>query len=377
MVNVLFVAIYIVLFACKSNLFPLKNKAINFKKIVSSSPMNKQDITSIKQLLSTNKKIVIVAHRNPDGDAIGSTLGLYHYLLKGKHQVNVLVPNDYPPFLKWIPGNDTILKYDSQKATCDNLINSADIIFTLDFNAFHRTGDMESSLSASKGLKIMIDHHQAPDDYATYTFSDVSMSSTCEMVYHFIDMLGDENTIDATISTCLYVGIMTDTGSFRFRSTTSTTHRIVANLIEKGADNTKIHNNVYDTNSYERLQLLGCALTNLRVIPESRAAYITLSQDELNRYNYKKGDTEGIVNYGLSLDGVVLAAIFIEDRKEGIIKISLRSKGDFSVNEMSRTHFNGGGHTNAAGGRSDLSLSNTVDKFISILPSYNKALNNE
>ena len=339
--------------------------------------MNKQDITSIKQLISSKKKIVIVPHKNPDGDAIGSTLGLYHYLLKGGHKVNVLTPNDYPSFLKWIPGNDTILKYDTQKNACDSLIKDADIVFTLDFNAFHRTGDMEHMLSECKALKIMIDHHQAPDDYAMYTYSDVSMSSTCEMVYHFIDMLGDKNLIDQIIATCLYVGIMTDTGSFRFRSTTSTTHRVVAKLIEKGADNTSIHNNIYDTNSYEGLQLLGCALTNLKVIPEFKAAYITLSQEELNRYNYKKGDTEGVVNYGLSLDGVILAAIFIEDKKEGIIKISLRSKGDFSVNEMSRAHFNGGGHTNAAGGKSHLSLIDTVDKFISILPSYNKALNNE
>lgn len=339
--------------------------------------MNKQDITSIKQLLSTKKKIVIVPHKNPDGDAIGSTLGLFHYLVKGNHNVHVLVPNDYPPFLKWMPGNDTILKYDSQTKICDALINDADIIFTLDFNAFHRTGNMETVLTKSSALKIMIDHHQAPDHYATYMYSDVSMSSTCEMVYNFIDMLGDANDIDNNIATCLYVGIMTDTGSFRFRSTTSKTHNIVAKLIEKGANNTDIHNNVYDTNRYERMQLLGCALTNLRVIPESKAAYISLSQDELQKYNYKKGDTEGVVNYGLSLDGIVLAAIFIEDRKEGIIKISLRSKGNFSVNEMSRAHFEGGGHTNAAGGKSHLSLQKTIEKFISILPSYNKVLNDE
>lgn len=339
--------------------------------------MNKQDITSIKQLLSTKRKIVIVPHKNPDGDAIGSTLGLFHYLVKGNHNVHVLVPNDYPPFLKWMPGNDTILKYDSQTKICDALINDADIIFTLDFNAFHRTGNMETVLTKSSALKIMIDHHQAPDNYATYTYSDVSMSSTCEMVYNFIDMLGDANDIDNNIATCLYVGIMTDTGSFRFRSTTNKTHNIVAKLIEKGANNTDIHNNVYDTNRYERMQLLGCALTNLRVIPEFKAAYISLSQDELQKYNYKKGDTEGVVNYGLSLDGIVLAAIFIEDRKEGIIKISLRSKGNFSVNEMSRAHFEGGGHTNAAGGKSHLSLQKTIEKFISILPSYNKVLNDE
>lgn len=339
--------------------------------------MNKQDIASIKQLLSTKKKIVIVPHKNPDGDAIGSTLGLFHYLLKGNHNVHVIVPNDYPSFLKWIPGNDTILKYDSQSKISDALINDADIVFTLDFNAFHRTGNMETVLTESSALKIMIDHHQAPDNYATYMYSDVSMSSTCEMVCHFIDMLGDTDVIDSDIATCLYVGIMTDTGSFRFLSTTSTTHNIVAKLIEKGANNTDIHNHIYDTNSYERLQLLGCALTNLRVIPESRAAYITLSQNELQKYNYKKGDTEGVVNYALSLDGVVLAAIFIEDKNEGIIKISLRSKGNFSVNEMSRAHFEGGGHTNAAGGKSHLSLEKTVEKFISILPTYNKALNDE
>lgn len=339
--------------------------------------MNKQDISNIKQLLSTKKNIVIVPHKNPDGDAIGSTLGLYHYLLKGNHDVKVITPNDYPNFLKWIPGENTILKHDSQTKECNTIIDDADIIFTLDFNAFHRAGNMETILSESSALKIMIDHHQAPDDYATYMFSDVSMSSTCEMIYHFIDMLNDTDKVDSNIATCLYVGIMTDTGSFRFRSTTSKTHEIVAHLIEKGADNTNIHANVYDSNSYNRLQLLGCALNNLKVIPESKTAYITLTQNELQKYDYKKGDTEGVVNYGLSLEGIILAAIFIEDRQEGIIKISLRSKGDFSVNELSRTHFNGGGHTNAAGGRSHLSLQDTVEKFISILPSYKKALNNE
>ena len=339
--------------------------------------MTKQDITSIKQLLSTPQKIVIVPHKNPDGDAIGSTLGLYHYLKKTHPNVTVITPNDYPTFLKWVPGESSVLKHDAQTETCNTLIEEADIIFTLDFNAFHRTGNMQSVLSNSTAIKIMIDHHQEPDDYPTYMFSDVEMSSTCQMIYHFIDMLEDTDNIDANIATCLYVGIMTDTGSFRFRSTTSTTHRIIAELIDKGADNNAIHNNVYDTNSYNRLQLLGCALSNLKVIPESRTAYISLSQNELNRFDYKKGDTEGVVNYALSLDNIIFAAIFIEDRQEGIIKISLRSKGDFSVNEFSRAHFNGGGHNNAAGGRSEISLKATIDKFIGILPSYNKALNND
>lgn len=339
--------------------------------------MTQQDITEIKELLSSPKKIIIVPHKNPDGDAIGSTLGLYHYLIKNNHEATVITPNDYPNFLKWIPGENSILKYDWQAKDCNELIENADIIFTLDFNAFHRTGNMETVLAESKALKILIDHHQEPDDYAKYTFSDVSMSSTCEMVYHFINMLDDIKLVDATIATCLYVGIMTDTGSFRFKCTTSTTHKIVAELIEKGADNAQIHNNVYDTNSYNRLQLLGCALSNLRVLPELKTAYITLSQDELQKFDFKKGDTEGVVNYGLSLENIVLAAIFIEDRNEGIIKISLRSKGNFSVNDLSRAHFDGGGHINAAGGRSIDSLSDTVEKFISILPSYKKALNHE
>ncbi|MFV0541864.1 MAG: DHH family phosphoesterase [Aestuariibaculum sp.] len=339
--------------------------------------MKKEDIKNIKHLLSTPKNIVIVCHKNPDGDAIGSSLGLYHYLYKKNQTPKVIVPNDYPNFLKWMPGEDSILKYDSETMVCDVLIQNADIIFTLDFNAFHRTGNMESVLQESSGIKIMIDHHQAPDTYATYTYSDVSMSSTCEMVYRFIDMLDDANLMDTNIASCLYTGIMTDTGSFRFASTTSNTHKIVAKLIEKGANNAQIHHNVYDANSYERLQLLGCALTNLKVLPKYRTAYISLSQEELNRYNYKKGDTEGVVNYGLSLKNIVLAAIFIEDKQEGIVKISLRSKGHFSVNEMSRAHFNGGGHTNAAGGKSYDTLTKTVDRFISILPGYKTALEHE
>ena len=339
--------------------------------------MTKQDFTDIKKLLTTEQNIVIVTHKNPDGDAIGSSLGLYHFLKTYHQQVQVIVPNDYPSFLKWMSGHEHILKHDTQTPICDSKIDKADIIFTLDFNAFHRTGQMEKPLENSKALKIMIDHHQEPDSYAKYTYSDVRMSSTSEMIYHFMDQLDALDHITPEIATCLYTGIMTDTGSFRFSSTTSLTHQVIAHLIEAGAQNSDIHNHIFNSNSYNRLQLLGCALNNLKVIPESRAAYITLSQKELNKYNFKKGDTEGIVNYGLSLENVVLAAIFIEDKQESIVKISLRSEGHFSVNDMARKHFNGGGHINAAGGKSHLSLKDTVEKFISILPKYNKALNNE
>ena len=339
--------------------------------------MTHTEIEKIKILLASPKNIVIVPHKNPDGDAMGSTVGLYHYLKQYNHNATVISPNDYPNFLKWIPGNNQVLIHDYQTETCNNLIEKADIIFTLDFNALHRTGNMETVLEKSKAIKILIDHHQSPDNYAQYIYSDVSMSSTCQMVYQFIQMLGDTHLIDSNIASCLYLGIMTDTGSFRFPCTTSNTHIIVADLIEKGANSAYIHNQVYDTNSYERLQLLGCALNNLKVIPELRTAYITLTQDELNKYNFKKGDTEGVVNYGLSLENIVFAVIFIEDKQEGIIKISLRSKGNFSVNDFSRAHFNGGGHINAAGGRSDVSLNDTINKFIAILPDYSNALNDE
>ena len=336
--------------------------------------MIKTQIPELKTLLSTPQDIVIVPHKNPDGDAIGSTLGLYHYLKAYNHQVTVIAPNDYPDFLKWLPGNDTVLIFESNQDQSEVLINKAQLIFTLDFNAFHRAGDMETPLEQSSATKIMIDHHQQPDDYAKFTYSDVSMSSTCEMVYNFIEMLDDLDKIDSAIATCLYTGIMTDTGSFRFPSTTSRTHQVVGDLMKRGAKNSDIHNNIYDTNSYSRLQLLGRALQNLKVIPELRTAYITLSQAELDEFNFKKGDTEGFVNYGLSLEDIIFAAIFIENHQEGIVKISLRSKGTFSVNEFSRAHFNGGGHTNAAGGRSEDSLEATVEKFISILPQYKNEL---
>jgi len=337
--------------------------------------MNNTQITKIKALLSAPKNIVIVPHRNPDGDAMGSTLALYHYLKLHNHDAKVIAPNDYPDFLKWLPGDDTVLKFESQQAESNLLIDKADIIFTLDFNAFHRAGhQMADVLEKSSAIKIMIDHHQQPDDYATFMYSDVNMSSTCEMVYNFIEMLNDTDKINATIATCLYVGIMTDTGSFRFPATTSKTHAVIGHLIDKGADNSQIHNNIYDTNSYSRLQLLGRAMQNLKVIPELRTAYITLSQAELDEFNFKKGDTEGFVNYALSLKGIIFAAIFIENKQDNIIKISLRSKGDFSVNEFSRAYFNGGGHTNAAGGRSEDDMQTTINKFISILPQYKQDL---
>ena len=337
--------------------------------------MNTAEILDLKKILSDPKKVVIVPHKNPDGDAMGSTLGLLHYLKKLGHSATVIAPNDYPEFLKWIPGTKNVLIYEEDTTASETLISQADLIFTLDFNALHRCGAMGTPIENATAIKVMIDHHQQPDAYATYVYSDVSMCSTCEMVYHFIEMMDDLPLIDVAIGEALYTGIMTDTASFRFPLTTSTTHRVIAHLIDVGVEKSNIHNAVYDTNSFGRLQLMGCALSNLRFLEDFKTSYISLTNKELDAHDFQKGDTEGLVNYGLSLKGAKFAVIFIEHQEEGIIKISFRSKGDFDVNAFARTYFNGGGHKNASGGRSNLNLEDTIAKFISILSDYKSELN--
>jgi phosphoesterase RecJ-like protein len=325
--------------------------------------MKKEAVLAIQNLLATPKKIAIIPHRSPDGDAMGSTLALYHFLLKLNHYPVVISPNEFPNFLAWLPGSETVLIYENDKENCTKILNEAELVFTLDFNALHRTGEMEQVLNKLSAPMIMIDHHQKPDIYATVTYSDTSIGSTCEMIYNMISYLDKKEMLDKTIATCIYTGITTDTGSFRFPSTTSTTHRIVADLIDLGINNSAIHNLLFDDNSANRLQLLGRALQNIKVFPENKTSYITLSQKELDEFHYQKGDTEGIVNYGLSIKGIHFSAIFIEHRDENIIKISLRSQGNFDVNQFARQHFNGGGHINAAGGKSYESMKATTNKF--------------
>ncbi|SDH31614.1 phosphoesterase RecJ domain-containing protein [Flavobacterium omnivorum] len=325
--------------------------------------MNIQDIEAIQLLLATPKKIAIIPHRGPDGDAMGSTLGLYHFLLKNKHHPVVVSPNEFPDFLAWMPGSETVKIFEKDKQNCTKILEDAEIIFTLDFNALHRTGEMEHVLAKLKAPFVMIDHHQKPDDYAVVTYSDTSFGSTCEMLYNFILFLGKKQDIDKTIGTCIYTGILTDSGSFRFPKTTGTTHRIVAELIDLGVENTEIPSLLFDNSSYGRLQILGRALQNMIILPEHKTAYTTLTQEELNSFDYVKGDTEGIVNYGLSIKGILFTAIFIENKEEKIIKISFRSQGDFDVNQFARDYFNGGGHRNAAGGKSSDTMEETKKKF--------------
>lgn len=333
--------------------------------------MNTQDIQAIQLLLSTPKKIAIIPHRGPDGDAMGSTLALYHFLLKNNHYPTVISPNDFPDFLAWMPGSETVKIYEKDKETTTKILEDAELIFTLDFNALHRVGEMEQVLEKLTSPFIMIDHHQSPDGYATYTYSDIAFGSTCEMVYNFISFLDKKQDLDKTIATCIYTGILTDSGSFRFPKTTGTTHRIIAELIDLGVENTLIPTLLFDNSSYNRLQLLGRALQNMKVMMDHKTSYTSLTQEELNSFDYVKGDTEGIVNYGLSIKGIVFTAIFIENKEEGIIKISFRSQGNFDVNQFARDYFNGGGHSNAAGGKSEVSMEETLHKFESLVQKLN------
>lgn len=330
--------------------------------------MKPEDIEAIRQLLAAPKKIVIIPHRNPDGDAMGSTLGLYHFLKKKGHMPTVISPNEFPDFLTWLPGSDTVRVFERDNGAAVNALKEAELVFTLDFNALSRTGDaMEQALTELTVPFIMIDHHQEPGDYAVVTFSDTNYGSTCEMVYHFISGLGETELIDKTIASCLYTGIVTDSGSFRYPSTTGDTHRIVAEFIDKGIDNPGIHSQLFDNHSHSRIQILARSLQNMKLLPEYKTSYTWLSHEDLAGFGHNKGDTEGIVNYGLSVKGIVLTAFFTENKDEGIIKISFRSKGSFDVNQYARKYFNGGGHINAAGGRSKESLDDTIQKFIATL----------
>lgn len=320
------------------------------------------ELLEINTLLTPENRIVILTHYNPDGDAIGSGLGLKHYLkAKGIH-AELIVPNDFPKFLKWMPEAKKVLIAEYKRKVAAELIADADVIFCLDFNAPSRIGLLGDWLTHAKAKKILIDHHQQPEPF-DFVYSDTVIPATCQMVYHFIEAMEEEKLVNRDIAECLYTGIMTDTGGFRFRSTSADTHRIVANLIEKGADPAFITSNTWDTNTVSRLQLLALILGRIEVVKDGKVAILYLTRDELKTYGFQKGDTEGFVNYGLSILGVKMAAFFMEDLYEDFIKISFRSKDDMDVNRFSRKYFNGGGHINAAGGKSDESLEGTIETF--------------
>jgi phosphoesterase RecJ-like protein len=328
--------------------------------------MQKSSFPTFKTLLKKTKNVVIVTHWSPDGDAIGSSLGLYHYFKRLNKSVNVVVPNAYPDFLKWMPGNKMVLNFQEQEKKVTKLLNSADIIFTLDFNSYSRLEKLGEVLKETSAPKVLIDHHQQPDSYASYYFHDVKACSTCELVFDFIVGLGDKKRIDKKIAACLYTGLMTDTGSFRYPSVTSNTHLIISELLKTGIVPSDIHSAVYDSYSLDRLKLLGYALSEkMKVIEGFPVAYFTLSEKELSKFNYQKGDIEGLVNYPFSIKGIKVCALFNES--DDYVKISFRSKGKIDVNTFARKYYKGGGHINAAGGKSQDSIDVTEKKFIELV----------
>lgn len=325
-------------------------------------------------LLTEPRRIVITTHHKPDGDALGSSLALYHWLKKRNHDVSVVLSSDFPSFLDWMPGRQDVIIYSGQSDKAPQLLADAEIIFCLDYSALSRTNILEQFIANSSAQKWMIDHHLDPEDFASLVYWDSSAAATAQLIYTFIaDVIGAGTEIDADMATCMYAGIMTDTGSFRFRSTTAAVHHIIANLIEAGARNWEIHEHIYNSSTERRLKFLGYALLNcLEVIPEYNTALFAISKEDLAQFDITTGDTEGLVNYALSIKGIRLAALII-DRTE-LIKLSLRSIGEIPCNEICKKYFNGGGHLNASGGSSSESLSAVVNKFKSILPEYKEIL---
>ncbi|NVO03318.1 MAG: bifunctional oligoribonuclease/PAP phosphatase NrnA [Bacteroidetes bacterium] len=337
--------------------------------------MDKEKITSIKEILKNSSSIVIVAHTNPDGDAIGASLALKRFLANSGFNAQVVVPNKFHNFLDWMPGSDEILIGTNEFKKNETLIYDADLIFCLDFNSISRVDQLSNSLACSKAKKVLIDHHLSPEPFVDFLFSDIKSSSTSELVYDFIVEIGGANSIDEEIANCLFVGIMTDTGSFSFSCNNAKTFLVVAELIKAGLNVERVHKLIFDNNNESRLRLLGfCLSANMVVLHEFSTAYIHLSKEELEMHHFEAGDTENVVNYALSIKGINLAVLLME--KEEYVKISMRSKGDFSVNDLARNHFNGGGHRNAAGGMYDLPLANAIEHLESILPEYHDQIKN-
>lgn len=335
-----------------------------------------KNIQAFRTLIDRPQNVVIVTHFKPDADALGSSLGLAGFLKKKGHKVQVITPSDYPDFLCWMPGNEEVLALDKRPDTLQKasaIISAANIIFCLDFSSLSRINDLGLLVRQAPAVKVLIDHHLEPDQFAEFEQWDTTSASTAGLVFELIDQLGETAHVDVPIASCLYAGLMTDTGGFRHNNTHHREFLIASRLVAIGANPHEIAKEVYDTNTLERLRLTGYVLSQkLNVIPEYHTAYMTLSQDELKQFGAQTGDTEGLVNYGLSIKGVKLS-VLMYDRKEEI-KLSFRSLEDFSVNEMARKYFEGGGHRNASGGTSKLSLEQTLKKFLEILPEYKEQL---
>ncbi|WP_175549915.1 DHH family phosphoesterase [Mariniphaga anaerophila] len=330
--------------------------------------------TSLEALVSHPKqKIVVVTHENPDGDAIGSAIGLGEVLKNVGHDVKIIVPNDYPAFLQWFSSELEILIYERKKNRCKTILQDAQVLFCLDFNEPKRTARMERAILEFSNQKVLIDHHPYPSDFCNLMISEPGYSSTAELVFDVVSRINLSGYVNHDAAEGLFTGIMTDTGCFSHNISRPNTFQVVAKLMEAGIDSEKIHAAVYHNFSAQRMQLLGhCLAEKMQVFPEYRAAVIWLSQKELQEYKFQPGDTEGFVNYPLSINNIVFSALFIE--KKDYVKASFRSKGSFPVNEFSREHFSGGGHRNAAGGETKISLDESVEKFKQLLSDYKHQL---
>ena len=348
----------------------------HYTQYIMNSLQNRINDKLIKEaeiLLQQSKQISIIPHSGPDGDAIGSSLALYQYLKKKGIKSQIVSPSDYPIFLNWLPLNSEVLLYPSNKKKAKDYLKSSDLVFIVDHNSFKRSGDLEKILTDLPAKKIMIDHHPEPENIVDVMFSDTSMCSTCEFMYEFIEALGGEDLIDEHMAECLYTGIVTDTGGLSYNSSNPRTYQIVGELLRRGIDKSKIHSNVYDNFSTDRMKLLGhCLDQGLEVLSEYNTAIITLTKEDLVKFNYKDGDTEGFVNYPLSIQGMQVSVIFIE--KDDIVKISFRSKGNVPINAVAAEHFSGGGHVNAAGGRTTEKLGDAINQFKSVLPAFIESL---
>lgn len=329
-----------------------------------------KELKAFQALLSKPRKIVITTHANPDADALGSSLGLYHFLKNRGHHVKVVTPTDYPQFLFWMSGNDDVDIYQPEvHDQTEQLFREADLICALDFSSLNRIKELGSMVKQSPAKKLLIDHHLNPEKFADFELWDNKAAATAELIYELIGLMDGKDEITVDMAEALYAGIMTDTGSFKHNSTSSRVHRIVADLIDIGADNNKVSRLIYDTNSLNRLRFIGYALMEkLSVDTANQVAYFVINAEEHERFHLRSGDTEGLVNYALSIQGIVIAAIIME--RNGEVKMSFRSVGDYAVNDFAHRHFGGGGHKNAAGGISDLSLSQTVSKFKSLIPEF-------
>ncbi len=340
--------------------------------------MTKSDYNTIKDAIESSGQIIITSHYNPDGDAVGSAMAMYHTLKSVNANIAVVLPNRFPDYLRWIEGSGDVLIFDQHDAKAmAKLFDSASLIFCLDYNAPSRVESMEQTLRDASARKVLIDHHPYPEtDAFNYLLSETAASSTAELVYEFLENIGFSPLINKAAAESLYTGIVTDTGSFSFSCNNPKTYRITADLIDKGVDAEKIHRLVYDNFSESRLRLLGYAFDQkLIVLSEFRTAIIALSRSELNRFNFKSGDTEGIVNFPLSIKEVNVSILITE--REGMLRLSFRSKGQFAVNDIAKDHFEGGGHTNAAGGNSYESIEATINKIKALLPLYRHALDYE